>query len=121
MAKDVLRTSQVVGLFGPGAMVDLPDRSVIVSGLDSWDMKGPQVFKIIEEPRLTEVLRERLKSGWAVAGGSTAVFADAANRKHRSSLAVAKHSGSRFPNMVHLRRSFRRGCETAENGAVETP
>jgi hypothetical protein len=60
MAKDVLRLSQVVGLFGPGAMVDLPDRSVIVSGLDEWDMRGPQAFKPIEEPRLTEVLRERL-------------------------------------------------------------
>jgi hypothetical protein len=60
MAKDVLRLSQVVGLFGPGAMVDLPDRSVIVSGLDDWDMKGPQAFRPIEEPRLTEVLRERL-------------------------------------------------------------
>ena len=60
MAKDVLRLSQVVGMFGPGAMVDLPDRSVIVSGLDDWDMRGPQAFKAIEEPRLTEVLRERL-------------------------------------------------------------
>jgi Domain of unknown function (DUF1998) len=60
MAKDVLRLSQVVGMFGPGAMVDLPDRSVIVSGLDDWDMRGPQAFRPIEEPRLTEVLRERL-------------------------------------------------------------
>jgi hypothetical protein len=60
MAKDVLRLSQVVGMFGPSAMVDLPDRSVIVSGLDDWDMRGPQAFRPIEEPRLTEVLRERL-------------------------------------------------------------
>ena len=60
MAKDVLRLSQVVGMFGPGAMVDLPDRSVIVSGLDDWDKRGPQAFRPIEEPRLTEVLRERL-------------------------------------------------------------
>ena len=62
MAKDVLRLSQVVGMFGPGAMVDLPDRSVIVSGLDDWDMRGPQAFKSIEEPRLTEILRERLSA-----------------------------------------------------------
>ena len=60
MAKDVLRLSQVVGMFGPGAMVDLPERSVIISGLDEWDMRGPEAFRPIEEPRLTEVLRERL-------------------------------------------------------------
>lgn len=60
MAKDVLRLSQVVGLFGPGSMVDLPERSVIVSGLDDWNMRGPRAFQPIEEPRLTEILRERL-------------------------------------------------------------
>lgn len=60
MAKDVLRLSQVVGLFGPGSMVDLPERSVIVCGLDDWNMRGPRAFKPIEEPRLTEILRERL-------------------------------------------------------------
>jgi len=60
MAKDVLRLSQVVGTFGPGAMVDLPDRSVIVSGLDDWEMKGLQAFRTIEEDRLITLLRERL-------------------------------------------------------------
>lgn len=60
MAKDVLRLSQVVGLFGPGSMVDLPERSVIISGLDEWNMRGPLAFRTIEEPRLAEVLRERL-------------------------------------------------------------
>lgn len=60
MAKDVLRLSQVVGMFGPGSMVDLPDRSVVVAGVDEWDMRGPQAFRPIEEPRLTEVLRDRL-------------------------------------------------------------
>ena len=38
MANDVLRLSQIFGMFGPGAMLDLPDRSVLVSGLDQWDM-----------------------------------------------------------------------------------
>src|SRR5277367_2988061 len=60
MAKDVLRQSQVVGMFGPGAMVDLPDRSVIISGLDDWEMRGAKAFRAIEEPRLVELLRERL-------------------------------------------------------------
>lgn len=60
MAKDVLRLSQVVGMFGPGAMVDLPERSVIVSALDYWNMRGPHAFRPIEEPRLVQVLREQL-------------------------------------------------------------
>jgi hypothetical protein len=60
MAKDVLRLSQVVGMFGPGAMLDLPERSVIVSGLDDWDMRGPNAFRPIQEPRLIDYLRERL-------------------------------------------------------------
>jgi hypothetical protein len=60
MAKDVLRQSQVVGLFGPGAMLDLPERSVIVSSVDEWNMRGPNAFRTIDEPRLSEMLRERL-------------------------------------------------------------
>ena len=31
-----IRRSQLVRTFGPGAMVDLPSHSVVVSGLDSW-------------------------------------------------------------------------------------
>ena len=31
-----IRRSQLVRTFGPGAMVDLPNHSVVVSGLDSW-------------------------------------------------------------------------------------
>ena len=60
MAKDVLRQSQVVGLFGPGAMLDLPERSVIVSSVDEWNMRGPNAFRTIDEPRLSEMLRDRL-------------------------------------------------------------
>ncbi len=60
MAKDVLRQSQVVGLFGPGAMLDLPERSVIVASVDEWNMRGPYAFRSIDEPRLSEMLRERL-------------------------------------------------------------
>ncbi|MCX7382617.1 MAG: hypothetical protein NT133_14645 [Alphaproteobacteria bacterium] len=60
MAKDVLRQSQIVGLFGPGAMLDLPERSVIVSSVDDWNMRGPNAFRTIDEPRLSDMLRERL-------------------------------------------------------------
>lgn len=42
-----LRQSQVVTTFGPGAMVDLPDYSAIIGGLDTW--KGYQDRPITEE------------------------------------------------------------------------
>ncbi len=61
MSKDVLRLSQIVGTFGPGAMVDLPDRSVMVSGLDNWEMGSKGAFRIIEEQRLVRLLEERLR------------------------------------------------------------
>ena len=40
MAENTIRMSQLVGTFGPGAMLDLPDRSVLVLGLDHWEMQG---------------------------------------------------------------------------------
>lgn len=61
MADDVIRLSQMVGVFGPGAMLDLPERSVVVGGLDKWDMRGPDAFAPIEEPRLARLLQQRLK------------------------------------------------------------
>ena len=60
MADDAIRMSQVIGLFGPGSMVDLPERSVVVGGLDRWDMRTPNSFKVIEEPRLAKLLYQRL-------------------------------------------------------------
>lgn len=61
MSKDVLRLSQIVGTFGPGAMVDLPERSVIVGGLDGWEMNAKGAFRTVEEPRLVQLLQERLQ------------------------------------------------------------
>lgn len=60
MADDAIRMSQVIGVFGPGAMLDLPERSVVVGGLDKWDMRGPNAFGLIEEPRLAKLLHQRL-------------------------------------------------------------
>ena len=31
-----IRQSQLLTTFGPGSMVDLPDRSVVISGLNHW-------------------------------------------------------------------------------------
>jgi hypothetical protein len=60
MADDKVRLSQVVGVFGPGAMLDLPERSVLIQGLDHWEMFGTGTFKVIEEPRLARLLHQRL-------------------------------------------------------------
>jgi hypothetical protein len=60
MTKNAQRLSQVVSTFGPGAMIDLPTRSVIVGGLDLWEMRG-DAFSTIPEPRLTMRLEKLLK------------------------------------------------------------
>lgn len=60
MSKDKVRMGQIVGLFGPGSMMDLPDRSVLVMGLDDWEAFGKEPFKTIEEPRLAALLERRL-------------------------------------------------------------
>ena len=61
MTKNAQRLSQIISTFGPGAMVDLPTRSVVVGGLELWDMAG-DVFTTIPEPRLTIRLERLLKS-----------------------------------------------------------
>lgn len=63
MSKDKVRMGQIVGLFGPGAMMDLPDRSVLIMGLDHWEAFGKEPFKPIEEPRLAALLQRRLAEG----------------------------------------------------------
>jgi hypothetical protein len=58
MSQNTQRLSQTVSTFGPGAMVDLPTRSVVIGGLNQWEMR---TVKVISEPRLTTRL-ERLLS-----------------------------------------------------------
>ena len=43
-----MRQSQIVTTFGPGSMVDLPNHSVLIGGLDFWSFGGDPV----PEPRL---------------------------------------------------------------------
>lgn len=62
--------SQLVGTFGPGAMLDLPDRSVLVLGIDKWEMQGKGTFQKIEEPRLQRLLHLWLKDDDRIAGTS---------------------------------------------------
>ena len=59
MSKVELRSSQLITTFGPGAVVELPEMSAIVGGLNLWKFPpgGP---KIIEEPRLFNKITARL-------------------------------------------------------------
>ena len=49
------RQSQVLQLYGPGAMVDLPDYSLLIGGLDFWNDRG---CDLIHEPRLLKLVRQ---------------------------------------------------------------
>ena len=56
-----IRRSQVLTTYGPGAMVDLPTRSVIIAGLESWSDGG-------REPVYEERLVRRLEKDLNVPG-----------------------------------------------------
>jgi hypothetical protein len=58
--KPVQRQSQIITTFGPGAMIDLPTRSVLISGLDRWRM-GSEATKAIDEPVMTRILEDWLR------------------------------------------------------------
>ncbi len=60
MTKNAQRLSQLISTFGPGAMIDLPTRSVVVGGLEFWDMRANSCTTI-PEPRLTVRLEQLLK------------------------------------------------------------
>ena len=57
MADNFIRQSQLITTYGPGAMIDLPDRSVIVSGLQDWSSRRREK---IEEARLVAKLSQLL-------------------------------------------------------------
>ncbi len=54
-----IRRSQLLTTYGPGAMVDLVDNAILVSGLDSWRYQGYEAIN--DEPRLRETIARRLK------------------------------------------------------------
>ena len=54
-----IRQSQIVTTFGPGSMVDLPNHSVLVAGLEFWSQGGDP----ISEPRLSQKLARVLGVG----------------------------------------------------------
>jgi hypothetical protein len=56
-----LRQSQLVTTFGPGAMVDLIDRAVVIGGLEHWGY-GKTEPVTLDDPRLRRSLVPRLKA-----------------------------------------------------------
>lgn len=52
-----IRRSQIITTFGPGSMVDLPNHSVLIAGLDQWSKGGDEIV----EPRLVEKLQRLLE------------------------------------------------------------
>lgn len=58
MSDNEIRLSQMIMGFGPGAMIDLPSRSIIVGGLPLWRQQIEP--RIIIEPRLQEMLERSL-------------------------------------------------------------
>ena len=57
MADNIIRQSQLITTYGPGAMIDLPDHSIIVSGLQDWSHLRREK---VDEPRLAAKLRRLL-------------------------------------------------------------
>ncbi len=55
-----LRQSQLVTTFGPGAMVDLVDRAVVIGGLEHWGF-GREGFEAVDDERLRRSLVRKLK------------------------------------------------------------
>lgn len=51
-----LRQSQVITTFGPGAMLDLPNHSVLVGGLDYWTGRGDEIQESRLIPKLQALL-----------------------------------------------------------------
>jgi|LakMenEpi03Aug12_release.lakeMendotaPanAssembly.Ray.scaffolds.fasta_scaffold32980_6 hypothetical protein len=58
-----VRHGQLITTYGPGAMVDLPDRSVVVGGLNLWHYSRDDDSCTIDEPRLIAKLRGLLNVG----------------------------------------------------------
>ncbi len=51
-----IRQSQVISTFGPGAMVDLPDHSVLIGGLNHWKGDRRRIYEDRLAGRICELL-----------------------------------------------------------------
>ena len=77
--KNELRLSQLIQTFGPGSLIDLPNDSVIMMGLDWWPIDRRGAMREIKEPRLVRYLKALLEhpetgEPWIEAGTEIALF-----------------------------------------------
>ena len=77
--KNELRLSQLIQTFGPGALIDLPNDSVIMMGLDWWPIDRRGAMRAIKEPRLVRYLKALLEhpetgEPWIEDGTEIALF-----------------------------------------------
>lgn len=56
-----IRQSQMISMYGPGAMIDLVDRAVVIGGLEHWSY-GADGYQALDDPRLRRSLVPRLKA-----------------------------------------------------------
>ncbi|BAZ10549.1 hypothetical protein NIES4071_23720 [Calothrix sp. NIES-4071] len=52
-----VRQSQILSTFGPGSMVDLPEHSVLISGLSQWRGDKKRIYEERLEARIAEILK----------------------------------------------------------------
>ena len=104
MTKNAQRLSQLISTFGPGAMIDLPTRSVVVGGLEQWDMKG-NAFTTLPEPRLTMRLEQILKEQGRLDPAASPFLAHAADVGGFAGRHSPRRRCADLPDMVHLRAS----------------
>ena len=77
--KNELRLSQLIQTFGPGSLIDLPNDSVIMMGLDWWPIDRRGAMREIKEPRLVRYLKALLEhpetgESWIEDGTEIALF-----------------------------------------------
>jgi len=77
--KNELRLSQLIQTFGPGSLIDLPNDSVIMMGLDWWPIDRRGAMREIKEPRLVRYLKALLEhpetgEPWIEDGTEIALF-----------------------------------------------
>jgi len=56
-----IRRGQIINVFGPGALMDLPHHAAIVGGLDTWQWGGDDRKRKIIEPRLLHKIEVALE------------------------------------------------------------
>ena len=116
MTKNAQRLSQVVSTFGPGAMVDLPTRSVVVGGLEVWDMRSG-CFATIPEPRSAARL-ETIPQGPERLAQTTNLSLRTPPVDRAARPAAEPHRRAGVPGMVRLRAGRNRTPPAAQSAAA---